>query len=148
MKSTPNSGFLHRSSDVPRLKHVADHSLISEAPSSNRVSTARFKKQTVWDARLSSLKILALSLLKRIESLEEQSSAETLTDLDLQAEVRCFEAELIRNALIRTGGRQRRAAHLLGMKVTTLNTKIRRYQITLDEAPVNENGTEDREEVS
>ncbi|HKR58389.1 MAG TPA: helix-turn-helix domain-containing protein [Pyrinomonadaceae bacterium] len=148
MKSTPSSGFLQRSSDVPRLKHINNRSLISEISSSNGISTVRFKKQTVADARISSLKILALSLLKRIESLEEQSSVETLTDLDLQAEVRCFEAELIRNALIRTGGRQRRAAHLLGMKVTTLNSKIKRYQITLDESPVHENGSHEREEVS
>ncbi|MEK6333671.1 MAG: helix-turn-helix domain-containing protein [Acidobacteriota bacterium] len=148
MKSTPNPGFLHRSVEVPRLKHIDNRSLISEPPSSNRISTLRFKKQTVLDARISSLKILALSLLKRIESLEEQSSAETPTDLDLQAEVRCFEAELIRNALIRTGGRQRRAAHLLGMKVTTLNAKIKRYQITLDDSPVHENGSDDRDQVS
>ncbi len=148
MKSTSNSGFLHRSADVPRLKNIDNRSLISEAHSSNRISPLRFKKQTVVDARISSLKILALSLLKRIESLEQQSSTETLTDLDLQAEVRCFEAELIRNALIRTGGRQRRAAHLLGMKVTTLNSKIKRYQITLEESPVHENGCEERDEVS
>jgi len=49
--------------------------------------------------------------------------------LDLQAEVHRFEAELIRSALARTQGRQRRAARLLGMKVTTLNAKIRRYKI-------------------
>ena len=46
---------------------------------------------------------------------------------DLQSEVQHFEAELIRSALIMTGGRQRRAAKLLGMKVTTLHSKIRRY---------------------
>jgi DNA-binding NtrC family response regulator len=49
--------------------------------------------------------------------------------LDLQAEVHRFEAELIRSALVSTQGRQRRAARLLGMKVTTLNTKIKRYKI-------------------
>ena len=146
MKTTPSAGFLQRSSDVPRLKHIDNGSLISQAPSSNRIPPLRFKKQTVVDARISSLKILALSLLKRIESLEEQSSAEMLTDLDLHAEVRCFEAELIRNALIRTGGRQRRAAHLLGMKVTTLNSKIKRYQITLDDSPLN--GSEERDQIS
>jgi transcriptional regulator with GAF, ATPase, and Fis domain len=49
----------------------------------------------------------------------------------LQAEVRRFEAELIRSALIETGGRQRQAARLLGTKVTTLNTKIKRYKIEI-----------------
>jgi DNA invertase Pin-like site-specific DNA recombinase len=34
------------------------------------------------------------------------------------------------SALIETGGRQRRAACLLGMNVTTLHRKLRRYKIT------------------
>ena len=100
----------------------------------NKMSESRGKKQTTVDVRISSLKVLALSLLNRIESLEEEFSSGALSELDLQAEVRRFEAEIIRNALIRTGGRQRRAALLLGMKLTTLNTKIKRYRIQLDEA--------------
>lgn len=91
------------------------------------------------DARVGSLKILAQSLLRQIELLEH----DTAVKFDVQVEVRRFEAELIRSALIRTGGRQRRAARLLGMKVTTLNTKIRRYKITLDAKPsVDEHVTE------
>ena len=84
------------------------------------------------DARVGSLKILAQSLMRQIELLERNASFK----FDAQAEVRRFEAELIRSALVRTGGRQRRAARLLGMKVTTLNTKIRRYRITLDANPL------------
>jgi transcriptional regulator with GAF, ATPase, and Fis domain len=83
---------------------------------------------TAMDARVTSLKILAQSLIHQIELLERNASVK----FDAQVEVRRFEAELIRSALIRTGGRQRRAARLLGMKVTTLNTKIRRYKITID----------------
>ena len=41
--------------------------------------------------------------------------------------------ELIRSALIHTGGRQRPAARLLRTKVTTLNTKIKRYKIDIPE---------------
>jgi DNA-binding NtrC family response regulator len=77
--------------------------------------------------QVGALKVLALSLITRIEALERGDDASP--SLDLQKEVRGFEAELIRNALIRTGGRQRRAARLLGMKVSTINTKIRRYNI-------------------
>ncbi len=40
-------------------------------------------------------------------------------------------SELIRNALQRTRGNQRRAAKLLGVKVTTLNCKIKRFGIEL-----------------
>lgn len=81
------------------------------------------------DARISSLKILAQSIVREIHSLEAADGERTPDVLDLQAEVHRFEAELIRSALVRTEGRQRRAARLLGMKVTTLNSKIRRYKI-------------------
>jgi DNA-binding NtrC family response regulator len=95
-------------------------------------SDAASKRATAIDARIGSLKILAQSLMRQIEFLEKEADSASTSDLDAQSEVRRFEAELIRSALIRTGGRQRRAARLLGMKVTTLNTKIRRYRITLD----------------
>jgi len=85
------------------------------------------------EARINSLKVLALTLLREVESLEEQGANSTPGPLDLQTEVHRFEAEMIRSALIRTGGRQRRAARLLGMKTTTLNSKIRRYQIEIKE---------------
>jgi DNA-binding NtrC family response regulator len=95
-------------------------------------SDAASRQAMAIDARIGSLKILAQSLLRQIEFLEEEAASAPTSDLDAQSEVRRFEAELIRSALIKTGGRQRRAARLLGMKVTTLNTKIRRYRITLD----------------
>ena len=44
-------------------------------------------------------------------------------------EVRRFEIDLIRRALIQTSGHQSRAARLLGMNATTLNSKIKTYNI-------------------
>jgi DNA-binding NtrC family response regulator len=44
-------------------------------------------------------------------------------------EVNRFQIELIRRALEITGGHQSRAAKLLGMNTTTLNSKIRYYNI-------------------
>ena len=46
-------------------------------------------------------------------------------------EVRRFEVDLIRRALEQTGGHQSRAARLLGMNATTLNSKIKTYNINL-----------------
>jgi DNA-binding NtrC family response regulator len=100
-------------------------SKVTAAPATNTRVRAR-----AMDYRLSSLRVLAVTLLNEIEALEN-SPGDDLCELNLQTEVRRFEAELIRNALVRTGGRQRRAAKLLGMKVTTLNTKIRRYKIDI-----------------
>ena len=83
----------------------------------------------VLDTRMNCLKILALSLLREIASVEKSGDAQGNDTIDLQAEVRRFEEELIRSALIQTRGRQRPAARLLGTKLTTLNTKIKRYKL-------------------
>jgi transcriptional regulator with GAF, ATPase, and Fis domain len=46
-------------------------------------------------------------------------------------EVKRFEIDLIRRALDQTGGHQSRAARLLGLNATTLNSKIKSYNISL-----------------
>lgn len=91
------------------------------------------KRTAMPDDRISYLKVLVMSLLREIDLLEGVVSDLGNENGNLQGEVRRFEAELIRSALIRTGGRQRRAARLLGTKVTTLNTKIKRYKIRIDD---------------
>lgn len=90
-------------------------------------------RSRLFDSRMSYLKVLALSLLREIAAAENMHEDERINAIDLQAEVRRFETELIRSALIHTGGRQRQAARLLGTKVTTLNTKIKRYKIDLSD---------------
>jgi DNA-binding NtrC family response regulator len=93
------------------------------------LSKARLNSPTTEEARLASLKVLAMTLLSQVESLENQMAEGSVPELNLQNEVHRFEEEIIRSALKKTGGRQRRAARLLGVKVTTLNTKIKRYNI-------------------
>ena len=83
------------------------------------------------------LKVLVMSLLRQLEASEADGGEQHAGTGNLQREVHRFEAELIRNALIQTGGRQRRAARLLGVKVTTLNAKIKRYQISVEAANLN-----------
>lgn len=78
---------------------------------------------------LDSLREVALMLLREVESLASRQEPQNGHHLGLQEEVQRYESELIRNALLRTGGNQRRAAKLLGVKVTTLNCKIKRLGI-------------------
>ena len=49
------------------------------------------------------------------------------TGIDFYKEVARFEVELIQQALIHTHGNQSGAARLLGLKVTTLNSKVKLY---------------------
>lgn len=83
--------------------------------------------------RIDALKVLIRSLLDHLDDLTQPIESSEVNDLSLQAMVRRFEAELIRHALMRTGGKQRQAARLLGEKKTTLNAKILRYGIRVEE---------------
>jgi DNA-binding NtrC family response regulator len=79
--------------------------------------------------KLKTLKELTLALLQEVESFKGQGYLENRPSVNFADEVRRFETDLIRWALMRTGGHQRRAARLLNLKVTTLNAKIKRYHI-------------------
>jgi len=79
--------------------------------------------------RLKTLREMTLALLQEIESIKGHGSFEARPTVDFADEVRRFETDLIRWALLRTGGHQRRAARMLNLKVTTLNAKIKRYRI-------------------
>jgi DNA-binding NtrC family response regulator len=77
---------------------------------------------------LNGLREAAITLLREVESLASKQPHSN-GKLGLQEEVQRYETELIREALQRTHGNQRRAAKLLGVKVTTLNCKIKRFGI-------------------
>ena len=90
------------------------------------------------------------TLLHQMED-EVQAIGEARPDLDdpvdFFQEVEHFEIELICSALRRTGGHQLRAAKLLGLNGTTLNSKIKRYGIDMpftqplgEEVPQNKTG--------
>jgi DNA-binding NtrC family response regulator len=80
--------------------------------------------------RLKTLREMTLALLQEIESIKGQGSFDSKPTVNFADEVRRFETDLIRWALLRTGGHQRRAARMLNLKVTTLNAKIKRYRIS------------------
>lgn len=88
-----------------------------------------WREHAAVDTNVEALKTLTLALLKEVESLGAKGQLLPKTELSLNREVRRFEANLIRSALICTGGRQRRAARLLGVKPSTLNAKIKRYNL-------------------
>jgi len=89
--------------------------------------------------RVQRLLDIAGSLLKETESLARDKALADETDrlqslsvsegIDFYSEVERFESGLIRLALDQTGGHQARAARLLHIKPTTLNSKIKLYGI-------------------
>jgi PAS domain S-box-containing protein len=98
------------------------------------------------EGRLDLLREISVALSAAVELLAESRREPTTTGLDMARgidfydEVGRFETNLIRRALELTGGNQKRAADLLGIKKTTINAMIRRYGINphaprADEAP-------------
>ena len=82
---------------------------------------------------ITSLRELTFKLLRKVESIGEAQTPDIENGIDFYDEVSRFEIDLIRRALIQTGGHQRRAARLLNLKVTTLNSKIKHYNLSMVE---------------
>jgi DNA-binding NtrC family response regulator len=78
---------------------------------------------------ITTLKDLVLRLLSEVQSIGEGNTLTFDGGLDFYDEVSRFEIDLITRALLHTGGHQVRAAKILNLKVTTLNSKIKHYNI-------------------
>ena len=85
--------------------------------------------------RVERLKDLALTLWQEVRSIGTVPVIDMRQGVDFYEEVRRFEVDLIKRALQQTSGHQVRAARLLGLKVTTLNSMIKRYGLTPFTAP-------------
>jgi DNA-binding NtrC family response regulator len=105
--------------------------------------------EAALDYRLKELKEVARTLLREIESLSTTQPGHQGDGVRLYDEVQRFETALIRHALGRTGGSQTRAAQLLGVKLTTLNSKIKRYKIArFGDESISENDFHSRESAA
>lgn len=94
-------------------------------------SSGNFDSSVIMNNRLESLKVFSNLILQEIETLRREGNLSTAQNINLSEEVQNYEAELIRCALLRCNGRQRKAAKLLGVKATTLNSKIKRLGIEI-----------------
>jgi DNA-binding NtrC family response regulator len=81
--------------------------------------------------RLDTLREIAYLLLNELDSLGRlaPNGPKAAGRIDLNDEVKRFEIDLIKATLEKTRGNQSQAARMLGVKVTTLNAKLKRYQI-------------------
>ena len=90
-------------------------------------------KKTRGNEQIESIKSITNLLLRKIEALEKdapKTSIEPLTKgSNLYDVITSFEKNLIRDALRAANWSQKRAAQILGIKATTLNAKMKRYEI-------------------
>ena len=129
------AGNLPAGSDV--LRHPR-----TESPANSSGTIVRKTQQSSDSAqiaqrlphpRVEALRMLSLALSRQIAALGELTASADPAGFKLTEEVRHFEADMIRIALVQTSGGQRRAARLLGMKITTLHRKIKQYKIDIAE---------------
>lgn len=79
--------------------------------------------------RIGALRELTQVLMEEVAELETVRSLDISRGINIYDEVRLYETALIRRALRLTAGNQKKAARLLGLLPSTLNDKIKRYQI-------------------
>ena len=111
---------------------------IVESISKGRLRGVQSRKAAPAE-RLEKIREMASALLQEAESLDyENALAESSVAVDnlhvrsgviFFDEVRRFEMCLISRALELTGGNQARAARMLGLGTTTLNYKIKSYEM-------------------
>jgi transcriptional regulator with GAF, ATPase, and Fis domain len=78
---------------------------------------------------VAALQELVLRLLGEVQCINDANPLSIESGFDFYDEVSRFEIDLIKRALLQTGGHQVQAARLLNLKVTTLNSKIKHYGI-------------------
>lgn len=89
------------------------------------------KNGNVVSEKIEVLREITIALLDEVKSLGSMRKIEINDGINFDDEVKSFEILLIERALEQTGGSQLRAARLLNLKHTTLNAKIKRYDIQL-----------------
>jgi DNA-binding protein Fis len=102
------------------------------------------RNEEITANQLDSLKGMVRKILVEIEAMGMSPNFDVGGGIDFYDAVQKFEVSLIKSALLRTGGHQSRAAKLLGIKKTTLNAKIKHYNIEW-KAVIFENRQEEKE---
>lgn len=93
------------------------------APAADRPSLS------VLGMRVGALENLTLCLLAELETMQGRGEPAAGGVMDFYAEVREFEVQMIVAALRQAGGKQSEAARLLKLKPTTLNSKLKMYNL-------------------
>lgn len=102
----------------------------------NEAYIAKKVWQQVTTPSIGILHELANKLLSEVENITTPGRLHFGDGFKLNEHIQRFETDMIRHALYLTNGKQTEAARMLGIKLTTLNAKIKRFK--LDAANSNE----------
>lgn len=77
--------------------------------------------------KIEALQKLALNIAREANSFGPKNWPDLENGINLWEELRNYEQQLIQHALALAGGKQKKAAALLGIPASTLNAKIKQY---------------------
>lgn len=119
----PNDGHMRTESIIKK-----NHSIVDS------LSECEIQDSKVLKKMLDELKQIAAALVEEVEGISHLPALKLKLDhgIDLPEEIREFERYFIESALKQTLGHQTKAAELLGLKLTTLNHKLKRLGISTD----------------
>jgi transcriptional regulator with PAS, ATPase and Fis domain len=109
--------------------------MVRESTFMERLNAGNVNKEASLNERISLLKDVSQTLSRALEAIEDLKIAGTIRfpnvagGISFYDEVSRFEISLIQLALRYAQGSQRNAASLLGLKTTTLNSKIKTYNL-------------------
>lgn len=109
--------------------------MIRESTFMERINAGEVKKEASLNERIGVLKDVSQTLSRALETIEDLKVAGNVRlpnvagGISFYDEVSRFEISLIQIALRYARGNQRNAASLLGLKATTLNSKIKTYNL-------------------
>ena len=107
---------------------------VKKRSTTNRHDISEILYQSIFPLRLKLLKDLACTIIKDFQAFNTASGPAPDFELEhgfnFYDEVRRFEIQLIVYALNKSDGQQRQAARLLGLKASTLNAKLKLYNIS------------------
>ncbi|MBS1809078.1 MAG: hypothetical protein JST84_13020 [Acidobacteria bacterium] len=83
--------------------------------------------------KIEALQKLAMKIAMEASSFGPTSWPDLEKGINLWEEMRNYEQRLIQQALAIAGGRQNKAAMLLGIPASTLNAKLKQYERSSDE---------------
>jgi len=112
---------LHYQSGIVDVNETEERDSTAEAPQQPVTRLLELTRQILQE--VSDLALVTGDAVGGVESLSFSEG------VDFYQEVEKFEIRLIVSVLQRTHGNQRQAAKFLGLKATTLNTKIKQYCI-------------------
>jgi DNA-binding NtrC family response regulator len=132
MQTSPEISPNHRVPREPHYAHLKERRSYRKRTLDPNVHEVAVYEHSPSDGPVSErVRELAGRLLEVAEELTHPELPPVENTLDYYSELRRFEISLIKRALRRTGGSQTKAAELLRINLTTLNTKIKGFGIEI-----------------